>query len=215
MANSKRKCKHCKDYVLASEGTKTNAGFFCSIGHAIEFANQKVEMDRKRAAAKAFKAEQKEQKQAKLELKRNNIEWQHNLTQKAFNRMRVLEELLWFQDRGMEPTCISCGNPIGGDVWACGHYKTVGARGDIRYDRRNTYLQHNVRCNMHLSGDIKGTGNTHGYEKGLVARFGDLEAVAIMQYCEPVKVKYWTREELEDMRKTFNAEIRRLEKLVA
>jgi hypothetical protein len=75
----------------------------------------------------------------------------------------------------------------------------------------NTYLQHNVRCNQRLSGDIDGTKTTRGYKKGLAERFGAERASEIIAYCEsmtaPIK---WEWQELEAMRKEWNAEIRRL-----
>lgn len=166
---------------------------------------------RQNAARKAKKASGK----AVRDLNRTSLSWQHKATQKAFNRMRVLQELLWFKKRGLEPTCISCGKPLGGDRWSCGHFKTVGSNSLLRYDERNTHIQHLKSCNSSLSGDIYGTGKTHGYIEGLKIRFGEEEGQAIVDYCDnsPRKAD-WKPEQLEQMRKKFNAEIRRLEKLL-
>ena len=68
---------------------------------------QKIK-EEKSKADKAIRA-------ASRDAKRRDLKWQHKLTQKTFNRMRVLEELLWFKERGLEPECISCGRPLGGD----------------------------------------------------------------------------------------------------
>lgn len=159
--------------------------------------------------------EDKASRAASKEAKRRDLKWQHSLTQKAFNKMRVLEEKLWFKERGLEPECISCGRPIGGDQWCCGHFKTRGAQSGLRYDPKNTYLQHNHRCNMNLSGDIEGTKTTRGYKQGLKDRFGEEEGQAIIDYCEsntaPVK---WSWEELEKMRQSFNQRIRDLESVL-
>ena len=104
--------------------------------------------------------------------------------------MRVLQEFKWFADRGLEPTCISCGKKLGGDQWCNGHYKTRGSTPELALDPKNSYLQHNVLCNMHLSGDIEGTKATRGYKKGLIERFGEAEGQAIIDYCEsPHKAK--------------------------
>lgn len=219
MANKKRKCKHCGEYKLAEEGIKTPAGWFCKIEHATKYARERQERARDRQLNKA-KAEQrkadKATRAASRDAKRRDLKWQHKLTQKAFNRMRVLEELIWFKRRGIEPECISCGRPLGGDQWCCGHFKTRGAQPGLRYDPKNTYLQHNHRCNMNLSGDIEGTKTTRGYKQGLKERFGEEEGQAIIDYCEsntaPVKLDW---EELEKMRSQFNERIRELENLIS
>jgi len=64
---------------------------------------------------------------------------------------------------------------------------------------------------MNLSGDIHGTNKTHGYLKGLIIRFGEMEGQVIIDYCEESRpVRKWTCEDLEAMRKIFNEQIRKL-----
>jgi hypothetical protein len=146
----------------------------------------------------------------KKEFNRKDLGWQHKNTQPVFNRMRVIEELKWFNDAGIEPTCISCGK-INMD-WCCGHFKTVGAQGILRYDRNNTYLQCNRYCNMGLSGNIAGNKNTRGYKQGLIDRFGKNEAAKIFDYCEQNNnAKKWEWQELEEMRMNFFKRIKELE----
>ena len=137
------------------------------------------------------------------------VPYQHDLTKPVFNRMRVLEEKLWFSERDIEPYCISCGK-VGMD-WCCGHLKTVGSQGNLRYDRRNTYLQCNWRCNKNLSGNIAGNKTTHGYKRGLIMRFGQVEGQSIIDYCEQAtqNVK-WDWAELKQFRKQCNQKIRQL-----
>lgn len=152
--------------------------------------------------------EDKKHKAKKKEFNINDIKHQHKLTQPIFNKMRVLEEKLWFTSRGLEPECISCGKT--NMDWCCGHFKTRGSQGNLRYDRKNTYLQCNRYCNMGLSGNISGNKNTRGYIQGLHDRFGD-EAKEIIDYCENnTQVKIYTGEELERMRKEFNKQIKDL-----
>ena len=125
--------------------------------------------------------------------------------------MRKLQEYKWFSDRGLEPTCISCGAEKGLDHWACGHFKTTG-KTSLRYDPLNTFLQHNVRCNKNLSGDIEGSNTTHGYKQGLINRFGKEKGESIIDYCESHHPDpNYTCEKLISMRKQFNIEIRKLE----
>ncbi len=190
--------KHCK--VCSVEFNPRNSlQKVCSVPCARKYAKQQ-EVEKKR----------KEAKRNLREFNKNNLAWQHKQTQKVFNRMRVLQELKWFKDRGLEPTCISCQKPLGNDVWCCGHKKTQGGNSRLRYDENNTFLQHNVRCNMNKSGDIE------GYEKGLYMRFGNQYAKHLIDYQNNNTGAYkWSCDELELMRSEFNQEIRKLEKDLA
>jgi hypothetical protein len=211
MANRLRKCGHCKKMHPVDKGHVFSLSFFCSIDHAVAHSHAK--------GVKALKSEKaavkSSNRKALKEFNQRDIRWQHKQTQPAFNRMRVLQELLWFKDRNLEPACISCGKPLGGDQWCCGHFKTVSAQSVLRYDPKNTFLQHNRNCNMGLSGDIYGSNNTHGYVQGLKNRFGEEEGQQIIDHCEsPRPPAKWQWEELECKRKEFNKEIRRVESLL-
>ena len=152
----------------------------------------------------------KKHKKLKAEFYVNDLPKQKELTQKAFNKLRKLQELKWFSDRGLEPECISCGKT--NMDWCCGHFKTVGSQGALRYDEKNTYLQCNRYCNMGLSGNIHGNKNTRGFIKGLKERFGEEEAQKIIDYCEQDREKKWTAEELIELRKQINQKIREFTK---
>jgi len=169
--------------------------------------NCAIELSRINAAKKEKKQQQANRKDLR-DFNRQDVRWQHKQTQPVFNRMRVLEELQWFKDQRLVPRCISCQNVLGGDQWCCGHFKTVGSAGRLRYDRKNTYLQHNFSCNMNKSGDIE------GYKNGLIndSRFLSKEGMLIIRYCEQnTHAKKWTWQEVEEMRKGFNLRIRQLE----
>jgi len=212
MAHRTKKCKHCLNRHEVKKSLQTPAGFFCSIGHAIEFAKNAHIRSQAKKRDKEVRLHQQSIKtahKANKESKKTDLKYQHRLTQKSFNKMRVLQELLWFGEKGLEPTCISCNKPKGNDVWCCGHFKTRGSSGALRYDTDNTFLQHNHRCNMQLSGDIAGTAHTRGLKKGLLERFGQQEGQRIIKHCEQHhdSVK-WQWHELENCRKEYNAQIR-------
>ena len=66
---------------------------------------------------------------------------------------------------------------------------------------------------MALSGNIEGNKNARGYKQGLIERFGKEKAKEIFDYCESnTKPRKFTGEELIEMRKDFNRQIRELEK---
>ena len=212
----KLRCTGCKSRFDKLGMISLPSGNFHSIDCAYKYAQDKQESARARLKAKVGKEKReagKASRAATKAAKKKDLRWQHKVTQAAFNKMRVREELLWFRDRGLTPTCISCGNPLGGDQWCCGHFKTRGAQSGLRYDRRNTFLQHNRRCNMMLSGDIEGTKTTRGYKQGLRDRFGEEEGQAIIDYCQvnvaPIK---WQWEVLEKNRAEYLKQTRELQR---
>jgi hypothetical protein len=129
-----------------------------------------------------------------------------NELQAVFNKMRRAEELLYYANLGEPPRCISCGKTKGNDAWACGHFKSRGARPDLRFDRLNTYLQHNHRCNQMLGGDIK------NFELGIIKRHGG-QATEILTYLDTVQNhEKLTDEQIINTKKTWAATARKLEK---
>lgn len=214
MANTKRRCTNCKKYKPTEQGIIAPIGFFCDQNCRYEYATKKTSnliSRSKKLQSKKLTEDKKKANKARREAKRKDLKHQHKLTQAAFNKMRVLEEKLWFKQRGLEPTCISCGRELGNDQWCCGHFKTRGSQSNLRYDKKNTFLQHNFSCNLNLSGDIAGTKKTRGYKQGLIERFGEVEGQAIIDYCESnTSTIKWTCEELEEMRSQFNERIRKL-----
>lgn len=197
MANKKRRCSQCKSYKIADDGIVIHNTFFCDISCATKKAYSGIQ----KGGDIIHKAKKKE-------FNLNDVKYQHSLTQPVFNRLRVQEELEWFKSRGLEPECISCGKK--NMDWCCGHLKTRGAQGNLRYDKSNTFLQCNRYCNMGLSGNISGDKNTRGYIQGLFDRFGDKRAQEIIDYCETeTSPRKFTGKELEQMRKEFNKEIKK------
>lgn len=189
------KCKVCKEEYTKTRPLQVVCCPICAL--ALNVINK----------GKEYK---KETKRLKTKFDSKDLPHQKALTQKVFNRMRVLEEKKWFYDQGLEPTCISCGKP--NMDWCCGHFKTVASQGNLRYDAVNTYLQCNKYCNSSKSGNIEGCKNTRGYRKGLLERFGTEVGEWIIGYCETqTAVKKWDCDELIEMRKEFAKRVRELE----
>lgn len=200
-----KKCKVCKKEFAPTYNSTQKV---CSTSCAIKL----VDIDKQAKAKRARSSEIKRIKQKLKQLDRKDLKWQHKQSQKSFNRMRVLQELLRFKSIGKEPECVSCGKT--NMDFCCGHFKTVGAHGELRYDELNTHLQCNRYCNKGLSGNINGNKTTRGYIQGLIDWYGEDKASQIIDYCKSKPSKKWTWQELEEMRKGFNAEMRRLEKLL-
>jgi len=193
------KCRYCREPATL----KIQMSSYCSFECAVKQARKLQEAKHKRQQAE-FKRETKRRKD-KI---KTNAQWAAEV-QIVFNKMRRLEELLWFKERCIEPYCISCQQALGNDQWCNGHFKTRGARPDLAFDKSNSHLQHNRRCNQALSGDIA------GYKIGLAMRFGDEEARRIIEYCEVrQEVPRRTAEDWRQFKKELSAEIRRLQALL-
>ena len=190
-----KKCKICGKKFEPFNTLSRVCGWQCALIYA-------KDQDKRKEKAIARKE--------KKEFYDNDVKRQHNLTKTVFNRLRVLQEKEWFRKTGQRPQCISCGKE--NMDWCCGHFKTVASQGNLRYDTRNTYLQCNRYCNKALSGNIYGNKTTRGYIKGLYDRFGEEKAKEIIDYCETqTESKKWTAQELREMRKEFNKQIREFE----
>jgi len=204
MPVGKHRCTGCKNYYPANSMIIVPAGKFHEKDCLIQYGMKNT--DKVIQSAKAHKKEVNAKEKAKHYA--NDLPRQKKLTQEVFNKLRKLQEYKWFADRGLDPECISCGKK--NMDWCCGHFKTVGSQGSLRYDVKNTYLQCNMYCNKSLAGNINGNKTTRGYIAGLVERFGEEEASKIIQYCEKDRIKKWSCEELIEMRKKMNVEIRLL-----
>ena len=178
-------CKECKKQFQPINSLQV----VCNMGCAMKWAR-----------VKNAKKEKKENRKAKLEYDKNDYRKQFKLTLEAAKALcRILDD---------GKPCISCGT--GKDVqYAAGHYKSAGAHPELALDIRNLHRQCNRYCNCGLSGNIEGTKTTHGYKAGLINRYGQWIIDYLEAYHPP---KNYTCDDLIQMRKEFNAEIRYIEK---
>lgn len=118
-----------------------------------------------------------------------------NEAQAAFNALRRHEDLLAGYG------CISCGthNAI---QWHAGHYRTVKAAKQLRFERDNVHLQCS-QCNNHDSGNVV------EYRINLVKRIGVERVEALESNNE---VKRWSREELLQVKRDSKARLSELKK---
>lgn len=160
MANSRKKCKHCKEYVTAETGAKVPAGFFCCMDHAIEFARSKQKAEKN-------KLQRKEYREAKERLKTLSDHLRE--AQQAFNA--------YIRERDKNEPCISCSRFHQGQYHA-GHYLSVGARPNLRFDEKNVHKQCQP-CNTHLSGNLV------NYRIGLIKKIGHQAVESLESDREP------------------------------
>lgn len=182
-------CAICEEPFTPTYNTTQRT---CAPACAIVYARNKKREKQRKEATKAVKT-----------LKQQDIRHQHKLTQAAFNRLRILQEFKWYRDHDQEPRCISCGKT--NMDWCAGHYKTVGARSDLRYNPKNVYLQCNFACNCSLSGNLT------RYRVGLLNRVGEEAFDELERYLEVRQETNWTWETLAAFRAQCRKEIKELE----
>ena len=77
---------------------------------------------------------------------------------------------------------------------AAGHYRTVGAHPELRFEPDNVHKQCNRNCNKAKSGNLT------EYRKNLVKKIG----LKRVEYLEgPHKAKHYTIEDIKDIKKKY------------
>jgi len=172
-------CKSCGDEFQVLRPLQSVCGVAC----AVKLAREKQE----KASQKARRAETKAAKE-KLKSRADYLKE----CQQAFNA--------WVRERDYAEPCISCGTtkPV---QYCAGHYLTVGAHPELRFEPLNIHKQCNKNCNLEKSGNIV------EYRKGLLAKIGTERLAWLEGKHDPVK---YTIDEIKEMTKHFRAEAKRL-----
>ena len=154
----------------------------CSVSCSLDF----VQEQEKKKIVKEWNRETKRRKQAI----KSRGDWLREV-QAVFNR--------YIRYRDIHLPCISCGRHHSGQYHA-GHYKSVGANPELRFDERNCHKQC-APCNNHLSGNIA------NYRINLIKKVG----AKTVEWLEgPHEPKKYTIEELKDIRQHFKEKIKQL-----
>lgn len=159
MANSKKKCRACKEYSPVESGIQVPLGFFCSmlcvVEHGKKGATASTEK-RKRETLTKLKAELKTASQWRVE------------AQTAFNA--------YIRYRDRDQPCISCDSSASREngYWDAGHYRSRGAARHLSFHQHNCHKQCH-KCNRYLSGNVV------EYRHRLIDRIG-LDKVIILEY---------------------------------
>jgi hypothetical protein len=179
-----KKCKVCRETFQPTRMIQpTCAKFECQVA----YANKAAEKSAQKRKAKESKA----LREAKESIKTRS-QWLKEV-QSVFNR--------WIRLRDAKENCISCGRNHTGQ-WHAGHYKTVGANPELRFDERNVHKQC-APCNNHLSGNIL------NYRIGLLRRCG----IETVQYLEGSHdPKHYTIDDLKELKAYYQKKCKELEK---
>jgi hypothetical protein len=172
-----KKCRQCKEKFTPSRPLQSVCGFECAV---------------KKSKADTVKREKKKHTEAKRRLKDNDRSFQLKKTQQIFNKYVRLRD-------SCDP-CISCNRHHAGQYHA-GHYRTVGANPELRFDERNCHKQCSA-CNNHLSGNLV------NYRINLIHRIGSEQVDELEGPHEP---KRYTIEDLKEIQETYKHKIKELE----
>ena len=185
-ASRMKTCRVCRQPFEPRLPMQVVCGIDCARSLAISVRG-KAE---KQATTKQRKAdrERKEKLKSRSELARE--------AQQALNA--------WVRLRDADKPCISCGRHHEGQYHA-GHYLSVGARPELRYEPLNVWKQC-APCNTHLSG------NAVLFRQALVREIG-LERVEWLEGPHPAK-KY-TADELRAIKAEYAAKARELKREAA
>lgn len=112
----------------------------------------------------------------------------------------------YIRERDRDQACICCGKPLHTDSvgggYDCGHYRSVGSASHLRFDERNAHGQ-TKRCNRY------GAGRAVDYRLGLIGRIGLQAVEALESSNDPRK---WERDQLREIRATYQAKLKQLQK---
>lgn len=171
-----RKCKVCKTPFTPYRSFQN----WCCPEHGRIIAEEKLR-----------KMERRKDYQRKQALK-SKSEWAKE-AQSAFNK--------WVRLRDGNAPCISCGRHHTGQYHA-GHYLTVGARPELRFEPLNVWKQC-APCNNHLSGNIV------NYRINLIQKIG-VEKVEWLEGNH--EAKHYTIEDLKAIKAKYTQLARELER---
>ena len=183
----RKKCRVCKTLFMPFSST----GVYCKMECAVIAVRSQSAENKRDDVQKALDSEHRA---AKAKLNDKDRSWWLKKTQIDFNRMIRL--------RDKDLPCISCGTTNPNIQYAAGHFRTVGAAGELRFNYLNCHKQCNANCNQARSGNIG------EYRIGLVKKIG-LEAVEALEGPhEPMK---YTIDDLKQLRVEIKAKIKELE----
>jgi len=177
-------CRVCK----VSFDPFNSLQFACSVPCALEYSRKQREGNDRRAEKAAKAKERKRNREARVRLKTRS-QWLAE-AQHAFNAY------IRKRDSG---NCISCGRDHSGQYHA-GHYRSVGACPELRFDEDNCHKQC-APCNNHKSG------NAIDYRINLLKKIGIERVEALEGPHSPLKLSI---DEIKAIKSTYKAKLREM-----
>jgi hypothetical protein len=149
-----RVCKVCRTHYTPKKPMQSVCGPYCAESMAVS---------KRGKALKVAQVQDRRETKQKLDQLKSKATWAKE-AQAAVNA--------FIRTRDATEPCISCGRWHQGQ-WHAGHYLSVGARPELRYDEANVHKQC-APCNTHLSG------NAVLYRVSLIEKIG-IKAVEALE----------------------------------
>lgn len=181
-------CKACGDKFRPSLSTQKA----CSVKCALELAKQP---EGQKVARKAIADRERREIQVRKEKLKSRADYLRE-AQAIFNQ--------WVRLRDAALPCVSCSRHHDGQYHA-GHYRTVGANPELRFEPLNVHKQC-APCNNHKSGDIV------NYRINLVHRIG---ADQVDWLEGPHKAQRYTIDDLKAIKAQYRVKIKQLKEAAA
>jgi hypothetical protein len=175
-----KKCRVCKAEFMPQNSTHKVCSWLCASAYA---KSERIKKERREVI--------RQTREAKERLK-SRSDWVRE-AQQAFNA--------YVRIRDAHLPCVSCGRHHEGQYHA-GHYLSVGARPELRFDELNVWKQC-APCNDHLSGNVV------LYRKELINRIG-LDQVERLE--GPHEPKKYSVDELKAIKQTYKAKAKELQR---
>lgn len=185
MANRTHVCKYCKR--RSEEAKKFGLSYFCDSDCAMKYSIEKSRKDK-------VKQDRKEFNERKKKLNDSDRSLRAKCAQAAFNA--------FIRERDNGKPCVSCLRYHDGQYHA-GHYRSVGAHPELRFEESNCHRQCSV-CNNHKSGNIA------DYRIELIRRIG-LDKVEWLE--GPHEAKKYTCADLKEIELYYKAKLKELKAL--
>lgn len=187
--NRRKRCPSCRVMFTPARDTQAVCGEIeCAIAHG---KSEKGRESTRKALADVERRKIKVRKE-KLKSRAEHL----RETQVVFNE--------WIRLRDAALPCVSCGRHHQGQ-WHAGHYRTVGANPELRFDPLNVHKQC-APCNNHLSGNVV------NYRISLLQRIGAANVELLEGPHEPMR---YTIEQLKIIKADCRAQIKKLKRELA
>lgn len=177
MIPKKAKCKQCKTEYQKSNSLQKVCSTKCAVSYG------RSERERK---------EKSKHLTTKRKFLANDVSHQKKKAQTAFNA--------FIRERDKNLGCVSCGKPKDWNgQWHAGHFYTVGARSDLRFNEDNCHKQCSV-CNNYLSANLV------NYLAEIVKRIGKKRFEAL----ERVEIAKLTASDYSEITKTYKRKLKEI-----
>lgn len=190
-----RNCKICKKRFKPS----TLYEWWCSEEHKEELITKLANEARQKRIQQQERQRKETTQQERRSLKIRKLAVQ---PLSYFAKQAQTEFNAFIRERDADLPCISCGRFHDGQYHA-GHYRTVGANPELRFNEDNCHRQC-APCNNHLSGNIE------NYTPAIRAKIGEQAYQLLMGAHEPQRYR---REDFERIRDEYKAKRKALKKL--